>query len=273
MQKRLKKKLVKKLLPQALAKKLLEQMRRRDADFIVVSFPRSGRTWLRCMLSFYLSNRYDEPVDKLFRFDTLTEENDAVPKIHFTHDDRYKGPAQQLSRDKSFYYSKRILFVIRDPRDIVISLYFHRIYREKDYHGSLQDLVFGEQGGLETLIEFYNIWAESFKHVSNCMLLRYEDMHHDPEIQLERVLHFFGVSTQKEEISHAVKESCFSRMQDYEFRDAFSTADLRPGYAAMEESFKVRRGKVGGYRDYISEGEIERVNGMIADKLNPFYGY
>jgi len=35
------------------------------------------------------------------------------------------------------------------------------------------------------------------------------------------------------------------------------------------EMFKVRKGKVGGYRDYLDQVEIERLQTLVAQRLSP----
>ena len=39
------------------------------------------------------------------------------------------------------------------------------------------------------------------------------------------------------------------------------------------ESFKVRRAKVGGYRDYFSPQQVEELETLVNDKLSPVFGY
>jgi len=38
-------------------------------------------------------------------------------------------------------------------------------------------------------------------------------------------------------------------------------------------SYKVRRAKVGGYRDYFSDEEVSAIDQQLADKLDPLFGY
>ena len=46
---------------------------------------------------------------------------------------------------------------------------------------------------------------------------------------------------------------------------------LRPTIAGDPEAFKVRRGIVGGYRDYLSADDIGYAENHIARELDPFY--
>ena len=48
---------------------------------------------------------------------------------------------------------------------------------------------------------------------------------------------------------------------------------LRPADAGDTESFKTRKGKVGGYRDYFSAEEIAKVDEVIRQGLSPAFGY
>ena len=51
-----------------------------------------------------------------------------------------------------------------------------------------------------------------------------------------------------------------------------NTEALRPKDAADPDSYKVRRGKVGGFADYLAASDIEYLNRIVAT-LDPRYGY
>ena len=63
------------------------------ADCVVVSFGKSGRTWLRVMLSRFYQVRYGLARRHLLSFDNLHNKNSAIPKIFFTHDNYLKDYA------------------------------------------------------------------------------------------------------------------------------------------------------------------------------------
>jgi alcohol sulfotransferase len=64
-------------------------------------------------------------------------------------------------------------------------------------------------------------------------------------------------------------------MKQLEQRAAFGSADRRivPGQAGNPDSFKVRRGKVGGYRDYLSDAQVAELDGLVATRLSSVFGY
>ena len=43
--------------------------------------------------------------------------------------------------------------------------------------------------------------------------------------------------------------------------------------ASDPNSFKVRRGKVGGYRDYFPDEQVAELEALMAEKLSPSLGY
>ena len=54
-------------------------------------------------------------------------------------------------------------------------------------------------------------------------------------------------------------------MQRKEARGEYSTLSLTPADASDPESFKVRRGKIGGYADYLSEEDVAFMEVLCAD--------
>jgi alcohol sulfotransferase len=48
---------------------------------------------------------------------------------------------------------------------------------------------------------------------------------------------------------------------------------LRPGDRANPQSYKVRRAKVGGWRDYFDEEEVAAIDRLLAARPRPPFGY
>jgi len=61
-------------------------------------------------------------------------------------------------------------------------------------------------------------------------------------------------------------------MQKLEAAGAFDSKILHPGDVRDPESFKVRRGKVGGYREYLSVEDQQYAANALAE-LDPRFGY
>jgi alcohol sulfotransferase len=99
-----------------------EQVKKlRDADIVVVSFGKSGRTWLRVMISHLFQVMYDLPKNAILGFDNFHGMNPAIPRIFFTHDNYVKDLAGD---SKAPFYDKRVVLLARDPRDVAVSQSF-----------------------------------------------------------------------------------------------------------------------------------------------------
>ena len=57
-----------------------EYCKLQQADAIIVSFGKSGRTWLRVMISRFYSFKYGLKASSLIGFDNMHNKNKAIPK-------------------------------------------------------------------------------------------------------------------------------------------------------------------------------------------------
>ncbi len=87
-----------------------------QADCVIVSYGKSGRTWLRVMLSRFYQLKHGLPDNSLIGFDNLHAKNPAIPLIFFTHDNYLKDFTGHADSKKD-YYQKKVVLLVRDPRD------------------------------------------------------------------------------------------------------------------------------------------------------------
>ena len=113
----------------------------RQNSAIVVSQPKSGRTWLRFML------------DRL--------------GLHL----RYQHPSGSILPDE--WRGKKIIFLYRDPRDVVVSHWYHATRRHGFYDGSLSDFILHPEWGLESVIRSNLYWKSVVDASVMCPFLRH----------------------------------------------------------------------------------------------------
>ena len=263
-----------------------EDVRLRRADAAVVSFGKSGRTWLRVMLSRVYAKRHGLNEDALMRFGEFKRKsNGAVPAILFTHDN-YLGDYTGHGDDKSDYAGHKVVLLVRDPADTAVSQYFqwrHRMRRHKkvinDYPRtdgesvSMFDFIVGEQAGLPKVIRFMNLWAEALQRLPHVMVLRYEDLRDDTAGRLAATLTFLGTPATAAEIADAVEYARLDNMRQREAEGAVDSRRLRAADKSNPDSFKARRAKVGGYRDYFDAAQLDVIDQLIRGTLSPVFGY
>ncbi|MCI0645008.1 MAG: sulfotransferase domain-containing protein [Chloroflexi bacterium] len=245
------------------------------ADVFLVSFPKCGRTWLRLMIGRVFQLHFQLPESNLLDLEGLSDLQPDIPRIRVTHED---GPlwkrAEQLSASKERYKDKKVIFLVRDPRDVIPSAYFHKSKRKLTYNCSLSEFLYEPVGSLNSLLAYYKIWYEN-RHVPQAFLLvRYEDLHTHAHQELRRVIDFIGIQgVDDDAIATAVAFASFDNMRQMERSGLFNSGVMRPKDKEDEESYKTRKGKVGGFVDYFDESEVAFVNQRIREDLPDLFGY
>jgi hypothetical protein len=150
-----------------LLKRLRRHLRRRrlrrafrNAEVVLVSFPKCGRTWLRVLIGSALCRHLGiESRDLMLLEPEASRGLAGVPEIVVFHDDQafWKRP-EELAADKAAYASKRVVLLVRDPRDAIVSAWFHkRKRRQRGDPGALSDYLRSEVGSLATFVRFHRI--------------------------------------------------------------------------------------------------------------------
>jgi hypothetical protein len=257
-----------------------------ETDHVLMSWGKSGRTWLRLMLSRFYQLAYGIPEGRMLEFDNLHRANPAIPRLFFTHSNYLRDYTGDWTTKRAFY-GKSVIMLVRDPRDVAVSQYFQWKFRMRpvkkllnDYppHGadvSMFEFVMGEGAGLPAILDFFEIWQRELLKVKGSIIVRYEDMRADPAGTLGRVLAFLGTPGTPEQIEGAVTYAAYENMKQLEQKNVFwlSGIRLRPGDRANPDSFKVRRAKVGGWRDYFDDRQCVTIDAMLTARPLPLFGY
>jgi hypothetical protein len=259
-----------------------------NTDAYLISYPKCGRTWLRLMIGRAIASYVQRPDDEdILLLQWKNRLKPGIPRIAVVHDNRpmLKAP-EELETSKLHYRGKKVIFLVRDPRDVIVSSYFEmtrrgQIFGENPYEqrqavfeGSLSDFIAQRQGGFATILRYYTIWAENRHIPEDFLLVRYEDMKADPQRELRRVLDFLGLQAIPQKlVSEAVAYASFENMRRMEVDGKFQHGMLKPGDRSNQESFKTRKGKVKGYIDYLSSAEIQALNDKMANDLPAYFGY
>ena len=272
-------------------KKLLKKRRKWQADYFLLSYPKCGRTWLTLQIGRAIQQHFNLSVENLLKLGTLSDACPDVPAIRITHDRApHRKRPDELPALRKDFAGRKVIFMVRDPRDVIVSYYFHKTKREKvkkfwffqkkrkqtrsPFTGTLSEFLTTDIGGFDTLLRYYNVWAASQDLTSDFLLVRYEDMHEDPERELRRVLDFIKLqAVTDDEVRDAVEFAAFDNMRKMEAAEGTGPYKLKPGNRNDAESFKVRKGKVGGYAEYLSDEDVELLNRKMAETLSDFYGY
>ena len=86
---------------------------------------------------------------------------------------------------------------------------------------------------------------------------------------------FLGTPASAAEIREAVEYGSVENMRqrEQESGSGLGGGRLRPRDVNNPDSYKVRRAKVGGYRDYFDDEQAARISELLESRLSPIYGY
>jgi Sulfotransferase domain len=251
-------------------------------EVILLSAPKSGRTWIRTFLCAYLCRRYG--LD--FTLQPGRYNHAEFPRVVFSHDrfeHRTKGNRWDRLRGKYLVPKKevrraKIILLARDPRDCFVSLYAQMTRRDPSAAEALKrktvsELLRDKRFGILGFVRAMNDWLDEFASQKNFMIIRYEALRASPAEHFRELLAVLGETTPDMSIfQEALEFSEFENMQKLEAAGAFDSKILRPGDVRDPESFKVRRGKIGGYREYLSVQDQEYASNALRE-LDARFGY
>jgi len=237
------------------------------ADVYILSYPKTGRTWLRALVGKALCDRYGLPPQRVLETESLTAMA-GLPRAGFYHDGTAMIDAlswRELAADKSAYRGKRVLLLGRDVRDTLVSAYFQATRRVDTFDGPIGAFVRDDRTGVEKVLAFYRQWDAAQRVPDAFAFLRYEAMHADPAAALRTALAFIGAhDVPQAVIDSAVEFGRFDNLRRAESEDRFRSHMLRTPSSADPESFKVRRGKVGGFLDYLAPDDVAYIDACEA---------
>ena len=246
-----------------------------DADAAVVSYPKSGRTFVRAMLARLYQRRFGIDERKLLEFPTLLRAPRHVPRVLFTHAGDTMRTPQQIHVDPADYARTKLVLIARHPGDIAISRYHHLRHRSRDKARQrladqpLETFVWADEGGIPSVVSFLN----QFAALPGVTIIRYEDFLAQPAESLKAVADAIGLTADENDIADAVEFGRLPNLKQREREGYFTSSRLRQVRKGDEQSGKVRSGKSGGYRVQLSAEEAARIDAYVAEHLDPRFGY
>jgi hypothetical protein len=221
----------------------------RPTDVFLVSYPKSGTVWLAFMIANILQTDSREVIHHRtftkhvidFNYEYFQNGNVAAYALN---------PAPRLFSVHAPYdrLFPKVVYVLRDVRDVLVSYYHFRRLTDANFSRSLKEFVTSDDQWPCRWDEHVAGWMLQHTH-PQLLVVRYEDIQQDPAVVLKRILDFAGIKSTDADISRAVEASQFERMRSLEEKYGVW------GAVTSHERF-VRRGKIGGYKDELDEESI-----------------
>lgn len=211
-----------------------------------ISYPKSGRSWIRFALI-----KAGLPNTVHFHHDEFEFNDGNKPELSFS---------SELRLEK-YEDVDRIVYLERDPRDVICSLFYQVTGRFKDffnYNGSMSDFIRDPYFGAENLKKFHQMWADICSK-REVLKVTYEDMTANSEKVLTDIIKFYEFGIEAEQIKFAAQESSFDNMKKIEQSEQFEQPWLKP----RNNSLKVRSGKVGGFINELNQDDQNYLNALF----------
>jgi aryl sulfotransferase len=271
----------------------------------LVSYPKSGNTWVRMFLANYLKNEL-APVSleeiksapiagNALDFEELVGLNPfelTADEVDLYRPDLYRLLSEGLEKTDEILYKKThdaytsnatseplfpeeisrgAIYFIRNPLDICVSYANHnaeKLHKTVDFLLNEKSYIAGKRNGqLRQKLLSWKCHVQSWMGQSLIPVhaVRYEDMQQKPTETFGSIIKFLNLEYSEERLVKAIVFSDFKLLQQMEQKKGF-----RERLQYCEQFFW--KGKIGNFRDYLSEEQIHRIVEYNYDTMKEF-GY
>jgi hypothetical protein len=237
-------------------------------DTFIVSYPRSGNTWTRFLIA---NLTHPHQAVTFANIERLIPDCEAQSSRYLK---RIPRPRVIKSHEYFDHRYNRVIYIVRDPRDVALSYYdFQRKYRQiQDGYPLAQyvhDFVAGSIGSADwgTWGENVGSWIGTRMGRPGFLLLRYEDLAAEPEKELVKIASVFGIDPSSQLLATTIDRSSAQRMRELELSqgsDWVATRDKRKDIPFIGAASS------GGWKTLLckeSVAEIESAWGPLMTRL------
>jgi estrone sulfotransferase len=222
-------------------------------DVFLTSYPRSGNTWTRFLVGNLVYP--NEPVT------FLTVER-LVPDMYKSSDRVMRNlPRPRILKSHECFDPryKKVIYIVRDPRDVAVSNYHWELKLRSVRDGfPIEDFVprwmepqfwprIGSWG------DHVTSWLSTRQGNKGFLLLRYEDLKQDPQRALAQVAGFLGIDASRERLNRAVDLSSAENMRKLEKQE--SAQWVATTLTRQDKPF-VRNATSGGWKAVLPEQTV-----------------
>ena len=240
---------------------------------MVVSYPKSGRTWLELILLEVLNHRLGLSPDVNRTLLDVCSKAEGLPYIVFTHAGS-SWETRQMDEDAVLRIRPgaiapgKFVFLYRDPRDTLVSSYYHLRHRTGADTLEKQDMIDHSVVGARKLLRFLKVWYDYAEHIPDRGLrLSYEKLRSDTIGEIQRLCLFIGFSAEHDEIARAVEACSFSKLREIEQKSDGKNPWITPSDYGDARSFKFRKGQTGEHKDFFSPEQAMTLRRQMEEEL------
>ena len=224
-------------------------------DVFLVSYPKSGNTWTRFLIANLL---YAEQHPDWGSIDRLIPAPEVMSKRDF---ERMPRPRVIRTHDSFDPRYKQVIYIVRDPRDVALSQYYHHRKRKliddkHPFESFLPRFLAGETNDHGSWKQNVASWLAARYGDPRFLLVRYEDMILDTPRELAGIGRFVGVEATPERLAKVVEQSSPREMRKLEQVQADKNALTKD---TRQDLPFVRTAKSGNWKSDMPDSSIAAI--------------
>ena len=239
----------------------------------LVSYQCSGRIWLTYMMARYINPKVRFPLKHKYS-NNKCGANGVEPNMPFFSHAKLNRPL--LAGRSVFIYDTKngkVGVLIREPKDNLVSCYHNKIFGKdrNKFDGTMSEFIRCKSYGIKRIMKFHAKYHQHQAKVGKerIQFFKYEDLNKHTLNTFIKMLEYFEFKDiDYNKAKKVVEAASFEKMQAEERK----TVPLK-----NPDAYKIRRGRIGGYVDYLSQEDIDYINEFIVNyayfQTNPPYFY
>lgn len=222
-------------------------------DVFLTSYPRSGNTWMRFLVGNLVHQ--NEPV-------TFLNLERLLPDMYIHSDREMRSlPRPRVIKSHECFDPRyqRIVYIVRDPRDVAVSNYYWELKKGSFPDGfPMQDFVPRWMASkywprLGCWGDHVTSWLSTRRQHPDFVMIRYEDLMAHPQRELARVARLLQIDPTSDRLGRAVDLSSADRMRLLESREGGHW--LQTKYTRQDAPF-IRKASSGGWRAVLPNDSV-----------------
>ncbi|MDF1672840.1 MAG: sulfotransferase domain-containing protein [Vicingaceae bacterium] len=212
-------------------------------DIFLVSFPKSGNTWLRFIIANLIS-------DEEISFENIDQ---YVPDLYISHKIVNSKKERRIlkSHNTYFRYYPKTIYIYRDYRDVLVSYYLYQSALNK-FKGTIQEFITSD-----ALNKPFKSWKNHITSAlnyqktcpENILLISYEELSLNPEKIVNKLINFCEIKPINT-VNEALLKSDFDYLKTIENKK-------QGNFKKLTGNSFFREGKVGNWQKHLSDSDID----------------
>jgi len=209
---------------------------------VMLSYPKSGRTWIRFMVDSYLCKAFDLSCSNVFDAEKQLKQAHPVEWTHLTGAMIAKLPYWAMGPWQFDDATRQVpwLILTRNFQATLASAYFQARDRIKVFTGTPAEFVRDPRYGAIKIVSFYNQLEELRPRLANCYMFSYEQFTREPAQELRRMIEALHLKPDDTLIDDVIEAASFENMKRLSVTPEYAGSVIAPTDPTRPETFKVR---------------------------------